>query len=128
MKRLILFATFAMVLSGGIFAYYMYGGSPEVKRDRYLKRAQEYLKESKVKEALVEYRNAVKADPRSAQARLELAQVLMRAGDLRGAYGELSRAVELKPDFIKARYELGLLELSGKSQARAKEQYNKLHE
>jgi len=126
MKRLVLFGLLLVALGGGIFAYYQYGGTPEVKRERYLKRGQDYLKESKLNEAIVEFRNAVKADPRSAEARLQLAQVLMRTRDLRGAYGELVRIVDLKPDFVKARYELGLLELLGKNLSRAKEQYDKL--
>jgi len=126
MKRLVLLGLVLVALGGGIFAYYQYGGSPEVKRERYLKRGQDYLKQSKLNEAIVEFRNAVKADPRSAEARLELAQVLMRRGDLRGAYGEFVRAVDLKPNMIKARYQLGWLELLGNNRARAREQLEKM--
>src|SRR6185503_12379455 len=111
MKRFLLLGAIVVVLGGGVFAYFQYSGTPEVKRDRYLQKAREYVKQSKHSEAIVEFRNAVKADPRSAEARVELAKALVKRGDLRGAYGELVRAVDLKPDFIKARYELASLEL-----------------
>ena len=126
MKRLVLFGLIIVVLGGGIFAYYQYGGSPEVRRERHLKKARDYLGESKFNEAIVEFRNAVKTNPRSAEARFELAMALLKTGDLRSAHGELVRAVELKPDFIKARYELGSLELVAKNLIRAKEQFEKL--
>src|SRR5688500_9345198 len=101
MKRLILLGLVIAILGGGVFGYYRFGGSPEVKRERYLKKGEEYLKQAKLNEALIEFRNAVKADPRSAEARLRLAQALTRRGELRAAYGEFVRALGLKPDFIK---------------------------
>ena len=79
-------------------------------------------------EALVEYRNAVKADPRSAEARQLLANALFKKGDLKNGYAELVRAVDLKPDDVKGRYQLGILQLRGKQPARAKEQLEKLRE
>lgn len=126
MRRLLILGFVLAVLGGGTYAYLQFGGSPEVKRERYLKKAREYRQQSKLTDAIVEFRNAVKADPRSAEARLELATSLLNRGDLRGAYGELVRAVDLKPDLIKARYQLGLLELLGNNLARAKEQLEKL--
>jgi tetratricopeptide (TPR) repeat protein len=121
MKRLVLFALVIVVLGGGVFAYYQYGGSPEVRRERYLKKGQDYLKVSKLNDAIVELRNAVKADPRSAEARVELAMALLRRGDGKGGYNELVRAVDLKPDLIKARYQLALLLLQMRQIGRAKE-------
>jgi tetratricopeptide (TPR) repeat protein len=128
MKRLVLFGLIIVVFGGAVFTYYQYGGSPEVRRERHLKKGQNYLKLSKLNEAIVEFRNAVKADPRSAESRLELAMVLIKKGDLRAAYGELRRAVDLKPDLINARYELALMELLGKTTTRAKEHLEKLRE
>jgi tetratricopeptide (TPR) repeat protein len=126
MKRFLLLGAIIAVLGGGVFAYFQYGGSPEVKRDRYLQRAREYLKESKLGDAIVEFQNAVKADPRSAEARVELAKALVKRGDLRGAYRELVRAVDLKPDFVKARYELASLELLRNNLSGAKDHLEKI--
>jgi tetratricopeptide (TPR) repeat protein len=121
MKRLALFGLIIVVIGGGVFAYYQYGGSPEIRRESYLKKGQDYLKQSKLNEAIAAFRNAVKADPRSAEARFELAIALLRRGDGKGGYGELVRAVDLKPEFIKARYQLALLLLQTRDIARAKE-------
>src|ERR671919_2896218 len=126
MKRLIVFGLVLAVLGGGVFAYYQYGGTPEVRRERYLKKGEGYLKDSKLNEAIVEFRNAVKADPRSPDARFKLAEALLRLGDARAAYGELIRVIDLKPGFIKARYELGLLDLLRQNLVKAKEQHEKL--
>ena len=129
MKRSIVWAGLIFALfSVGLFAYTQFFGSPEVSRDRYLTRARAYLKESKVKEAIIEFRNAVKADPRSAEARLEFGMTLFHAGDVRGEYQELVRAVDLKPDSIKARYQLADIYLLGRRLKDAKEQLEKLRE
>src|SRR5258705_11296217 len=121
MKRFLLLGAIVMVLGGGVFAYFQYGGSPEVKRERYLQKAREYVKQSKLSEAIVEFKNAVKADPRSANARLELAMVLISRNNFRAAYGELIRAVDLNPQLTKARYQLAILQLLGKETARSRE-------
>lgn len=126
MKRFILFGLIIVVLGGGVFAYYQYGGTPEVRRERYLKKGLEYLKQSKLNEAVIEFRNAVKADPRSLEARLELGQALLKRGDLRAAHGELVRAVDLKPDSIQARYRLAMFQLGVQDLKSAKEHYEKI--
>ena len=126
MKRLVLLGLLIAALGGGIYAYYQYGGSPEVKRERYLKRGQDYVKESKLNEAIIEFRNAVKADPRSVEARLELGQALLKRGDLKGAYGELVRAVDLKPDHLRALYQLGMFQLGIGELRAAKTNYEKI--
>ena len=92
---------------GGIFAYLRFGGSPEVKRERSLKAARAYLEQSKINEAIVEFQNALKADPGSAEAHYEFGLALIRQGDLRSAYREFVRAIDLKPDFYRARYQFG---------------------
>src|ERR1700752_1986750 len=114
MKRSVVLAgVILLLLGGGHFAYYRLFGSPEMNRDRYLAEARNYLKESKINEAIIEFRNAVKADPRSSEARFEFGMTLMKRGDIRGAYQELVRAVDLTPDFAKARYELAKIFLMG---------------
>ena len=92
MKRSIILAgLIAVLLVGGHFTYYRFFGSPEMNRDRSLAEARNYLKESKINEAIIEFRNAVKADPRSSEARFEFGMTLMKRGDIRGSYQELAR-------------------------------------
>ena len=114
MKRFLLLGAVVVLLGGGIFAYFQFGGSPEAKRERSLKAARAYLEQSKVNEAIVEFRNALKADPASAEAHYEFGMALMRQGDLRSAYREIVRAADLKPNFYQARYQLALFHLLSK--------------
>ena len=67
MKRYFILGIVLAVLGGGGVAYYL-GGTPEARRDRALRNAHAYLKESKFREAIIEFKNAVSADPRSVDA------------------------------------------------------------
>ena len=61
MRKIILGVVALLVLGGGILAYSRLGGSPEVKRERALKKAKEYMAQAKVNEAIIEYKNASEA-------------------------------------------------------------------
>src|ERR1051325_9118158 len=114
MKRLIVLILGGLLLgTGGAYYYYKFGGNPETRRERALAKAREYVKQSKLNEALIEFQNAVKADPRSARARYEFANVLLTKGNVQQAYNELVRAVDLEPDFKEARFQLGTLLVLG---------------
>ena len=76
--------------------YFLSPGSPEEKRDRYLKGGREYLAQSKVNEAVIMFKNAVQVDPASADSHHELGLALLRKADYRGAFGEFRRAANLK--------------------------------
>ena len=56
------------------------------------------MKEKKYKEAVIEYKNAVKAGPKDAALRFKLAKAALEAKDIRTAFQELQKAVELDPD------------------------------
>ncbi|HEY2923205.1 MAG TPA: tetratricopeptide repeat protein, partial [Candidatus Binatia bacterium] len=125
MRKIILGIVALLVLGGGVVAYTQFGGSPEVKRDRALKKAKAYLSEAKVNEALIEYRNALRADPNSAETHYEFGMALLKQGDVRAGYRELVRAADLKPDFIKARYQFAVMHAASKDTKRAKEELEK---
>ena len=109
MKRLVLGMGLLVALGLAGFYYFQIGVSPEVKRDRHVKRAKEYMSQSHVNEAIIELKNALKADPASADAHHELGVALLRKGDYRAAYSEFVRATDLKPGLLPARYQLGNL-------------------
>jgi putative PEP-CTERM system TPR-repeat lipoprotein len=69
--------------------------SPEAKKQRYLESGNQYLAQSKYREAAIEFRNAAQADPRSGEARLKLAEALFRLGDPANALSEYVRAADL---------------------------------
>jgi len=81
--------------------------SPEAKLAKHVKRGDEYVKEEKFKEAVIEYRNAVKAVPKDAAAHWKLAKASIEAKDIRTAFAELQKTVELDPANFEALGKLG---------------------
>jgi Tfp pilus assembly protein PilF len=128
MKRILIIVTLLVMAGGGAAYYSKFGGSPEVKRDRALNSAREYMKQAKVNEAVIEYKNALKADPASAQSHYELAMALLKRGEYRPAYQELIRATDLKPDLVHARFQLANLYLLGRDTNGAKESLKKIRQ
>ena len=70
---------------------------------RYIESGDRYAQQGKYTEAAIEYRNAIKQTPQSAEAHGKLADVAARANDPATAIGELLRVAELKPDDVAAR-------------------------
>src|SRR3990172_3498549 len=81
--------------------------SPEGKLAKHVKRGDEYVKEEKFKEAVIEYKNAVKAVPKDSAAHWKLAKASIEAKDLRTAFSELQKTVDLDPDNFEALGKLG---------------------
>jgi tetratricopeptide (TPR) repeat protein len=107
---------------GGAAFYYRSAESPREARDRYLVAGYDYVKDGKMPEAVIMFKNAVQVDPNSAEARYELGLAHMRRRDLSQAFAELRRAVELKPALLNARHQLGLLYIIDRNIAGAREQ------
>src|ERR1041384_5148916 len=128
MRRLVLGVSLLVILGLASFYYFQIGVSPEVKRERHLKKAREYMSQSQTNEAIIELKNALKADPGYADAHHELGVALLKKGDYRSAYSEFVRATDLKPGLVPARYQLGNLYVLGRDIPRAKEQLNKIQE
>ncbi|MGZ8255804.1 MAG: tetratricopeptide repeat protein, partial [Burkholderiaceae bacterium] len=62
--------------------------------DQFLASARDYMSRSDYSAASIQARNAVKAQPDSAEARLLLGQALLKANDPAAAESELRRALE----------------------------------
>ena len=100
-KMLMAFWILAAVLLGSC------DRSPEAKLAKHVKRGDEYAKEEKFKEAVIEYKNAVKAVPMDPAAHWKLAKASIEAKDLRTAFAELQKTVELDPNNFEALGKLG---------------------
>src|SRR3990170_7291520 len=109
MKRILIAVSLLAVVGIAAAAYFELGGSPEVRRERYLGKARQYMREAKVNEAVIDFKKALKADPASAESHYELAMALAKRGEYRPAYQELLRARDLEPDLISARFQLATL-------------------
>lgn len=112
------------VIAGAV--YFQPGGNPQGKRDYYLNKARGYISQAKVKEAVIEFRNALKADPTFAESHHELGSALLKLGERERALQEFRRAAELKPDMMEPRYQLASLYLLAGDVRRAKEQLNEI--
>jgi len=67
---------------------------PAVVKKRYLESGNKYFDKGRYKEASIQYRNALKRDPRYGAAHYKLALVSLKVGDVGGAVSSLRRAVE----------------------------------
>ena len=72
---------------------------PNVVKKRYLDSGDKYFDKARYKEAAIQYRNAIKIDPRYGLAHYKMALVSLKGNspDLGGAVKELRRAKELLP-------------------------------
>jgi tetratricopeptide (TPR) repeat protein len=72
---------------------------PNVAKKRYLDSGNKYFDKGRLKEASIQYRNAIKIDPRYGLAHYKLALVALKSNpqDWGGAVRELRRAMELIP-------------------------------
>ena len=64
-------------------------------------------KAGKLREAALEYRNAVDKEPELPDARLRLAEALLKSGDGPGGLRELVRAADMKPDDVDLQVRVG---------------------
>jgi cytochrome c-type biogenesis protein CcmH/NrfG len=70
------------------------------------------------KEAAVCYDKAVQADPKSVPMRTKYAISLYRSGDADGAIAQLNRALTLDPNDANSLFDLGMIRLQGKQDAK----------
>lgn len=80
---------------------------PVAQRDEYFRSAQEYVQQQKYREAIIQYLNALKADPKYVPARMALAETYEKIGNLAAAVAEYRRIVDENPDNVPARLRLG---------------------
>src|SRR5579862_3649795 len=66
----------------------------------HLQRGDKYFEQKKYREAVIEYRIVVQADPQSGATRKKLGQAYLQIGDVQGAFDELVRAADLLPNDI----------------------------
>lgn len=77
--------------------------NPEKARLKYLQKGDAYMKQKQYASAAIEYRNALKVDPRYAEAYYQLAQADLAARDAQGAYNALGQAISIDSNRLDAR-------------------------
>jgi len=79
---------------------------------QYLARGNQLFASGKYDDAIINYRNATKKDPKSGEAFYRLALALLRTNKVSDGYQSLLRAVDLSPDNIPAKVELANISLA----------------
>jgi tetratricopeptide (TPR) repeat protein len=98
--------------------------SPAARAHRHWRQANAFLKAERYADAIIVLQNIVRADPRSAQAYLQLGRAYLRLHHYRQAFQAFSHAVTRDPDLQEAQLWIGRFQLlSGKfNEARDKAQ------
>ena len=100
------FLMIALVLSGC-------SRSPEAKKARYLERGDRYFKQEQYREAILEYRNALRIDQKNPIATRQIGFAHYQLGQLGLAFRFLQAAQELEPDNADVRLKLAGIYLLG---------------
>lgn len=108
--RWLMVCLLAGVLVGGIAC----SKDDEQAKQRYFDNANALVEQDKHADAIVEYRNALRIDPRFGEARLKLGDAYAHVGDARRAVAEYIRAADLLPDNVDAQVKAGSVLLLGR--------------
>src|SRR5271155_564703 len=101
---------------------------PNVRKQRFLESGNRYRDQGKIREAAIQYANAVQLDPRFAEAHYQLGEAYLKLKDYNRGYAELSRAVDLAPDNYPAQVDLADLLISARHLAEAQTHLDLLRE
>jgi Tfp pilus assembly protein PilF len=82
---------------------------PAVAAREYVQSGDAYVAQKKLKEAIIEYRNAVNAMPSLAEAHYKLAKTYDDTGDPVSAYASYARTADLNPSNLDAQLRAGTL-------------------
>ncbi len=96
-------------------------GGADARRASHMERGQKYFAAGNMEKARVEFGNALQIAPNDAEARYMNGRVAEKLGNIRGAVGSYLSAIDVNPDHVQARANLGRVYLFGNAPERAKE-------
>src|SRR6266852_7946337 len=91
---------------------------------RYLAAGQKYMQKGQYGDAAIEFRNALRLDPRLVDAYYQLARADLAQHDWSSAYASLEKTIELDPSRLDARLDRGRLYLAARDFDRAEGEAN----
>ena len=80
-----------------------------VKLQEHMARGEEYVEAEQLKEAIIEFKNALQLDPNHSPAHYQLAHVYLRANKAREGFWELRETIRLDPAHNQAKLEFAQL-------------------
>ena len=113
---------FAWIAVGVVVAIIGCNRSPAEKKARHIQRGDQYYGEQRYREAVIEYRNALRIDTKNAHAIQRLGLSYYQLGELGPSFPFLLKTKELVPDDIEARLKLGTMYLAGRKNTEAREE------
>jgi tetratricopeptide (TPR) repeat protein len=87
-------------------------GNKDKKKERFLASGQEYFEQEKYPEAMIQFKNAVQLDPRSALGYYRLGLTYLKLGRGPEAFGAFQKSVDVDPGASGAQIQLGNLWLA----------------
>ena len=97
---------------------------PQKAKAKYFAAGQNYMKKGQYGDAAIEFRNALRLDPRFVDAYYQLAQADLAQHDWNAAYASLEKAIELDPQRLDARLDRGRLYLAARQFDNAEDEAN----
>lgn len=97
---------------------------PQRAKVKYLAAGEVYMIKGQYGDAAIEFRNALRLDPRFVDAYYELAQATLAQHDWKMAYASLEKAIELDPSRLDARLDRGRLYLAARQFDKSEEEAN----
>src|SRR5215469_16851052 len=95
---------------------------PQKAKQKYFAAGQTYMKKGQYGDAAIEFRNALRLDPRFVEAYYQLAQADLARQDWAAAYEYLEKAIELDPSRLDARFDRGRLYLAAREFDKAEDE------
>ena len=98
--------------------------NPEKAKAKYLAEGQQYMKKGQYGDAAIEFRNALRIDPRFVDAYYQLAQANLAQHNWNEAYASLEKTIDLDPTRLDARLDRGRLYLAARQFGNAENEAN----
>jgi tetratricopeptide (TPR) repeat protein len=96
-------------------------GGGEERQTKYLERAQQHYESGDLEKTRIDVKNVLQINANNAEAYYLMAQVEEQESNWRAVFGNLSKAVELNPDYLDANVKLGEVNIKAGNVERAGE-------
>ena len=98
------------------------GLADDFRKNRHLKKAEQYYADGQFKEATIEYRNVLRFEPENLAVLKKLGLAYYESGQLGEAFPPLRRYHDQNPGDLEVRQKLGTIYLLGQAPDKAREQ------
>jgi tetratricopeptide (TPR) repeat protein len=112
----------AIVLGCGSLLLCSCARNPQAAKAKYFAEGQKYMEKGRYGDAAIEFRNALRLDPRFVDAYFQLAQADLAEHNWSSAYASLEKTIEIDPTRLDARLDRGRLYLAARQFSNAEEE------